>query len=276
MKKLKLIISFLLLSLFVSTANSANINSIQAEDNATIKMTASPEVIFSDTKIYGEVKVLRDINVSYSYKDLDNSKKIVLNLTSDLLTNSTYSIISITWAEGNLDFEIWEKLNWEILNKNIIGLERTIEKVNILDSRTIELFFNYDIEEDIFDFKLLSELIVSSLSSQWNNILNIEMQDFLEKSTTYIVMITSLEDIDGNEILFDETLYDLNTSSNLIIKSEAGNKKPVRAEEEEKGNIEEVALNSAEIPETWAETWVLMLLTFIFSGIYFIKNKFSK
>ena len=236
------------------------------------------------------MKVLRDIDVSYSSKDLENNRKVVLNLSADLYSNSVYSLIGIIGAEGNIDFEIGGSLNGEIMNWNIIGSEQTIEKVNVVDSRTLEVYFNYDLEEDMFEFKLLSELKVNSLSSLGNNILDISLQDTLGKSTSYIIMIISLEDIDGNELMLDESLYDLVTTNSLMEKPKEvveteevvevkEIKEIVQVEEEvieEEGNIEEVALNSAETPDTGAETWVLMLLTFIFSSIYFIKNKISK
>jgi len=41
-------------------------------------------------------------------------------------------------------------------------------------------------------------------------------------------------------------------------------------------NIEEVSLNAASTPETGTETWFIMLLTFLFSSFYFIKNKSKK
>ncbi len=287
MKQFKVILAVLISALLTSTANSANIDNLQAVDNGTVRMTASEDVVFSDSKVYGEVKVLRDIDVSYSSKDLENNRKVVLNLSADLYTNSVYSLIGIIGAEGNIDFEIGGSLNGEIMNGNIIGSEQTIEKVNVVDSRTLEVYFNYDLEEDMFEFKLLSELKVDSLSSLGNNILDISLQDTLGKSTSYIIMVISLEDIDGNELMLDESLYDLVTTNSLMEKPEeiveieevTEVKEVVQVEEEvieEEGNIEEVALNSAETPDTGAETWVLMLLTFIFSSVYFIKNKISK
>jgi len=290
MKQFKVILAVLISALLTSTANSANIDNLQAVDNGTVRMTASEDVVFSDSKVYGEVKVLRDIDVSYSSKDLENNRKVVLNLSADLYSNSVYSLIGIIGAEGNIDFEIGGSLNGEIMNWNIIGSEQTIEKVNVVDSRTLEVYFNYDLEEDMFEFKLLSELKVDSLSSLGNNILDISLQDTLGKSTSYIIMVISLEDIDGNELMLDESLYDLVTTNSLMEKPKEvveteevvevkEIKEVVQVEEEvieEEGNIEEVALNSAETPDTGAETWVLMLLTFIFSSIYFIKNKISK
>ena len=289
MKELKVILAVTLTALLTSTANASNIENVQAIDNGTIRMTASEDVVFSNTKVYGEVKVLRDIDVSYSSKDLENDKKVVLNLSSDLYTNSDYSLISIIWADGNIDFEIWDSINGEIINKNIIWTEKTIEKVNVIDSRTLEVYFNYDLDDDMFEFKLLSELNVDSLSSESNNILDLDMWGILDKSTSYIIMVISLEDIDGNELTLDESLYDLVTTSNLTEKVEEVvviEEEPVvvkevvvieeKVIEEVEGNIEEIALNSAETPDTGAETWVLMLLTFIFSSAYFIKNKFTK
>jgi hypothetical protein len=39
--------------------------------------------------------VLKDINVSFSEKDKNNSKKVLLNLSDDLIANNSYSLITI-------------------------------------------------------------------------------------------------------------------------------------------------------------------------------------
>jgi len=40
-----------------------------------------------------------------------------------------------------------------------------MEKVVIIDSKTIEVYYNYDLTSSLYEFKLLSELKVESISS---------------------------------------------------------------------------------------------------------------
>lgn len=272
----KIIALITLFFVFISSAYAARVESINAIDNKTIEVVTSPEVIFSDNKIYGDVKVLRDIRVGYSSKDFENHKKIILNLSSDLYANTSYNIFTVIWAEWSIDFTIWDFTPGEIKNDFFTQWAKDIEKINIIDSRTIEIYYSYDIEEDDFEFKILSELKIDNLSSSWDNILTINMENTLDSSTPYIVMLNSLEDISWNRINLWETLFDITTSSNLVEKVESEEKEVIKEIEVDEWNIEEVALNSAETPDTWAETWVLIMLTFIFSSFYFLRNKFQK
>ena len=75
--------------------SAATIDNIKAIDNNTIELTASEDVIFSDVSVEGEVKLLKDISVSFSAKDPENNKKVLLNLSDDLVVNTSYSLITI-------------------------------------------------------------------------------------------------------------------------------------------------------------------------------------
>lgn len=282
MKQFKILFTIFISSMFMSSAYAATIDNIQAVDNQTVKIAASSDVTFSDTKVYGDVKILRDIDVLNANSDSQNSKKIVLTLSSDLVTNSSYSLIWVLWAEWSIEFKIGNKIAWEYINENFYNETKIIEKVVILDPRTIEVYYNYDITELLFEFKLLSELTVESLSSTWNNILDVNLSNTLDKSSSYILMIWSLENIDWEQLNLTESLYDFSTNSTLVEKNPTAQENIVETpivknlEASVDSNIEEVSLNAAATPETWAETWFVMLLTFLFSSFYFIKNKSKK
>lgn len=281
MKNLKLFIALTLSFLLVATTNAATIEKIDVKTNNTIDITASSDVVFSDVNVEGDIKVLKDLAVSFSSKDPENTKKLLLNLSEDLSINTSYSLITILWAEGNIDFVIWESLEWEILNLALAEWENGIEKINILDSRTMELYFNFDLTEDLFEFKILTEIPTSSLKSEWNNLLTLQTSRNLSVNTDYILMILTLEDAMGSSIVFEEDLYDVTTPSNLeeaIAEEEAI---LAAAEEEveviEEGNVEEVALTTDTTPETWTATSVLILLAILANLAFFFRKKiFSK
>ncbi len=271
MKKIKILFALFISSLFISNAYSASIDNIQAVDYKNVKVIASDDIIFSDTKIYWEVKVLKDVSVLNVSKDSSNKRKLVINLKDSLIKNTNYSLIGVIWAEGSIDFSLEDKFNVQKINENLYNEEKIIEKIIVKNNKTIEIYYNYDLKDGIYEFKLLSDIIINSVTSKWNNILDINLNWFLEKSSSYIFMILSLENIDWKELSFKESLYNFTTNSNLIIDDSF--KQEVIETEEVKTNLEEIALNAPQTPHTWAETWVLILFTFITSVIYFFRKR---
>lgn len=280
MKNIKILFLLSLFSFFTVNVSAAAISKIEALDNNTIELTASEDVVFSDTDIEAEIKLLKDIDVSFSARDPENPKKVLLNLTSDIISNTSYELISILWAEWNVDFSIWDFLEWEIMNKELSKGEVGIEKINVVDSKTIELFFTNDLEDEVFEFKIYSEVSTNWVKSEWNNKLTLEVTKNLELSTSYIVMIILLKDASWTEISLDETLYDLTTPETLekIVEEE----EVIIAETEEKpeviadGNVEEVALSRDETPETGTTTSVLVILALLVNLGFFIRKKIIK
>jgi len=266
--------------IYIWNVSAATIDKIEALNNSSVELTANPEIIFSDVEVNWEVKILRDIPVSFSVKDAENLKKVLINLSSDLKSNTSYSLISILWANWNIDFTIWDFLQWEIENTNLLIWEEWIEKVDIVDSRTMELYFSNDLTEDLFEFKILSEIKTNWLTSEWNNKIQLEVTSALENSTNYIIMILSLDDVNWDSITFNEDLLDFTTPSNLTqaIPEEENGVATVFTEPvvEEEWNVEEVALNSAGTPETGAATSIMILLAVIVNSLFFFRKKIFK
>lgn len=266
-------------AMLVWNASASTIEKIEAINNTTVELTASPDVIFSDVSVEGDVKILKDIPVSFSVKDAENLKKVLINLSSDLTANTSYSLISILWANWNIDFSIWDFLQWEISNLHLLANEEWIEKIDILDSRTMELYFTNDLSDDTFEFKILSEIETDWLKSDGNNILQLEVAKALEASTNYIIMVLTLQDVNGNTLTFDEDLQDFTTPADLVaaIPAEETVIAEVYTEPEkvDEWNIEEVALTAAP-PETWTATSLLILFAVIANTIFFLRKKFVK
>jgi len=93
-------------------------------------------------------------------------------------------------------------------------------------------------------------------------------------------MILSLEDINGNALVFDNDLYDFSTSSDLAQVVQEKEVVLASAKEEivtpEKGNMNEIALGTEETPDTGAATWVLVMLTAIINLGFFLRKKILK
>lgn len=304
MKTIKILFLLSIITLLTWNTFAATIEKIEAIDNNTVELTASSDVVFSNSKIEWEVKLLKDIWVSFSAKDPQHMNKVLINLASDLTTNSSYSLITVLGAEGiewNIDFKIWETLTWEILNSNFIEWTKWIQKLNVIDSKTLELYFSDNLTEDLFEFKILSEMATSWLKSQWNNILDIEVSEALKKSSNYILMILSLKDTNWVSINLEEDLYDFVTSADLIqeIVEEPVYNNIVATELlstwlsntwnieiipntwaivplSNTWNIEEIALKSATTPDTWTATSVLVLLALTTNLAFFFRKKILK
>jgi len=89
-----------------------------------------------------------------------------------------------------------------------------------------------------------------------------------------MLMILSLEDGTLKNISFDEELYDFETLETVeVIKEDAV---LIDDEGEEVLELENIALNAAQTPDTGAETWVLVALTLLVNAGLFIKKRFQK
>lgn len=286
MKKIVTLISFFAL---MPSVFSANIENVEPIDDKKLNLHVTQDKIFPSWEIDWDISIIKDIEVTYAQVDYENPNKVVANLSNDLKTGESYNFLWAYWADWDMDFTIWESLTWEIDNVYYDDFSKSIEKINILDPRTIEIYYNYEVSSQILEYKLLSELSSESYFWSWDNIIEVNLEDSLEKSTNYMVMISGLYDLDWNLVNFEDYLYEFSTGSNLITSEENNQEQTTeedyleemenentQEEEEKLSEFEDIALNAAETPDTWAATWFVMLLTFLTSTAYFMRNKFTK
>lgn len=282
MKNLKALTSIITLWVFIfgSTVSAADIESIQVVNDRNINLIAWEEVIFDNWSDFWEVRVIKDIEVTYAQVDTQDPTKVLLNLWQELQSWEGYNLLWAYWADWDMDFSVSDNVTWEVANLAYDESSRSIIKINILDPKTLEIYYNYEVDSQILEYKILSELIIDSYNSNWSNILEVDLLDNLEKSTNYMIMVSDFVDIDWNNIVFDEYLYEFETSSSLIQTESEDEKEDSTNSEDQKEDeltqIEKLSLNAAETPEAWAATWFVMLLTFVISSAYFLRNKFTK
>ena len=129
-----------------------------------------------------------------------------------------------------------------------------------------------------FVYKILSEIPTKSKTGDGKNTLSIALSAPLEELTPYIILANSLLDAAGKEVKLKETFYEFETKTNLENVFE----KPVETEtatwtgqeaKEDEGNLEKVAMNSAKTPETWATTWILVIITLFLAGAVVLTQK---
>ena len=273
MKKTKIFLAIIASMLMLWIANAASIDWVNTIDNKTVDVALSPEVKMPKWELKWDLRIVKDILIKDSVKDPVKKNKITLFLDKELKPNTFYTIISVWLAEWTIEFSLLDDVKWEYYNSNSMNEPKIIEKVNVVNPTTLELYYNYDIKNGLYDFKVLSELVMDNISSQWDNIVNVNLLTPLEASTLYMLMISSLKDAKGKDLDFNDLVYDFSTPSKLLDKAENKDENAnvtaswnVTNNVQGNENLEDVALSTENVPETGPEIWITLLLTFFFAG----------
>lgn len=281
---LKIITMLIASFLLTGVTYGYEVKEVEVHDDKTMEVSLDEGVQLAQWDITWDIKVLEDISISLSSKDFDELDKVVLTLDNDLKINSSYSLLSIFWADWSIDFEIWDDLlGLELTNPEKINIsEQWILKVKVVDSKTVEVYFNEDLEWDEFEFKLLKEVTIEWLSSLWENKVIIKSIDTLTASTDYMLVIVSVSDTTWLELDFDEDIFDFYSGDDLVITdipdeswdidnlNAAGDEVAI---EDNENFINNVAANVSETPDTGAETWILILWTLLINTFYYFSRR---
>ncbi len=289
MKNINRVFILILGLLLVNTSYAADIesDSMDVVDTNTIEFSLENQVNVDVWFIEWEVKILNDIEISSVEKDPEEFRKVIIHLwKTKLKENRAYSLLTILWAEWNLDFVIWNTMNdFEIKNDWNLD-EQAIESIIIRDESTIDVYYkDYPGEEDI-EFKLLSPLEIGSFERIWtidNNDYRINLWSSLEVENSYILMLVSITDNNDEVVEFQDWIYDFVTDESLeeVIDDEGDVVEEDSVVEEESGTgevdtVDNLSLNAAETPDSWAETNVLIALTFLVNSFVFMRKKIFK
>lgn len=296
MKKIKILAMLIVSLLLFWNLNAFNVGGVDSIDKNTIKV-----VLSDDTKLEAintkDLKILEDLKIKESLKDSVEKNKITLFLEKELERNSNYSIISVWLAEWNIEFAILDNIIGEYKNLSTLKEERKIDKVNIVNSSTIELYYNYDIKEWAYDFKFLNELIIDEVkeNTEAKNTLDVNLLSLLNENSNYILMISS----DDEELELNDLLYDFkfvnpeenteNTDNEVIIneidtennvdnentEDNIENKTEEIKEEPKDKDLEKVALDATTIPQTGPALWITLLLTFVIAWVFVLRTRKS-
>lgn len=263
-----------------------SIKDISKDSDTSLKVTFDKAIW--DSWISWDIKLFKDLSIVSATKDSLVPNKINISLNDDLTIWSTYNLFPVFWAEWSADFIFEEPANIKILESEWIS------SITMKDKKNIEVYFN-TLNWDEFEFKLLKEInIVENSSSWWNLILKTDKS--IELNTDYILMILSLSDIQ-NIYKIDEPIFNFDIKENSTFEKTETDQSikdnftapvtetinPVEndtelnawIEDTSTWNLNNVALDTKQTPDTWAETWVLMFLTLIMSSFYFLARRFS-
>lgn len=274
-------LAFVVLWLFmfnISFAADIKTDSVVVVDDKTIDFTLTNDFNQDIWEIAWDVKVLSDMEIISSERDLEDSKKVNIFLWWwKVAENTSYSLLTVVWAEWSIDFETKEDFVWaEILNTEALEAQ-WIESVVIRDPLTIEVFYKDVLSSTEFEYKLLANIEVNKIEklAPDNNDVRVSLSSKLQVSRDYILMLINLMDKDEQKVDFNDGIFDFSTLDTIketpdeIIIEE----NPDEAGWENGETVETVSLNAAETPDTWPETTVLIALTFILSSIVLIRRK---
>ncbi len=220
-----------------------------------------------DLNLTSDLKIYKSLEIKNFWVDLNDSKKLNVELSNPLQKNTTYSFLSIYDIDWNMDFSVWDELNWVEIEASWDA--KNISKVKIESPRKLTFFFKNDLtpSEDM-EIKILKEIKIDKilLDSENNKQVNVILKDNLEENKKYILMMFELNS-NKEKITILNNVYDFETKSDL--------KKEDTSKVLDKKVVDKVALNAAETPDTGPETNVLIFLTFIISTIVYFRRKKS-
>jgi len=272
MKFLKILYVFALISFITNTAHSANIETVDVLNSHELEVNFSPDVTFGDDTQW-DLKVLKDIIVSFATRDSADHYRVILTLEEDLNILTNYNLLSIYGADGNMDFKTTKYLNEVEIQNSFTPESQGITKVVSLDERTLEVYFKYPVEDTNFEFKLFSEIFVDSIATHSENSLKLHLEKSIEENSQYMLMVLNLKDGAFSNVSLNEDLFNFQTLDSIEQVKEDS---PIIDDDGELvQEIEEVALNAAETPDTGAETWVLVALTLLVNAGLFIRKRFK-
>lgn len=278
----------------IQDTNSGTLNILKIEwidfvddKSLSLKISESIDGISKDS----EVKILEDIWVSSVNKDLDSAKKIVIELNSELVDGSSYSLVSVwEWLDTSIDFNLsWDKT--KILNSNVSQTETSIEYIDASNPKKIVAYVNKELSITTFDFKMFLESKVETMVLDGKN-LNIKMIHSLQSKKDYIAILalkdSSNKDIEVNNALYDFTTPEFTVATPIVTPStdvNPTNETPITTEMNPTNttlteptssswvSTEELAMKATTTPDTGTQTNVLIIVTFILTLFVFMVRR---
>ncbi len=197
-----------------------DLDKINVSEPNKIDFSITPTAELSDWELSWEIKVLKDLEIVSSDLDNEDLKKVILTLKNDLLSNKSYNLLSVYWVDWTIDFSLEDELSLVDINneENILGIQG-ISRLLIVDPKTIEVYFNNEVDTTEFEFKLFRESVISSITNNsWK--LAINLNDNMDKDSSYLIMMVTLKDNNGDDLSFAEEIYDFTTPVDLWEKEE--------------------------------------------------------
>ncbi|MCH2188680.1 hypothetical protein MK079_02545 [Candidatus Gracilibacteria bacterium] len=260
----QILLTGVFVTLLFQSVFAATVQDVSTPHDKRVDITLSSDVVLTqETVSDSEIQILKDIEIAYASRDLHDLHKATILLHDDIVANTRYSLIGIFGADGTLDFITPEQIIGHEISPNNT-LNDGILRAEIIDAKTLDVYFHNPLTEENIEFKLLNELQVASFEVQNPTQLSVILNDTLQAGKEYIAMILSLTD-DNGLVFLEEELNEFQTDVSLQTNPEDNFVEQIQeqAQNEQEDEVAEVALNAAETPDTGAATWVLIGLTLL-------------
>ncbi len=330
MKYLKYIATVMALLWIVHMTYSAEltVKEITALNANTINVSLSENPNLAVWEIEAEIRVLNDIKMRAAILQEGETKKVEILLEDPILPSTSYSLLTVAWADGSIDFETPMSVEGFSAN-NISSIElQDIESIEIIDDRTMIIEYREDLIEEVFDYKLLAESKVVKVEKPdyYLSDLQITIDPPLISEKDYILMFIEIQDEGWDYLEFDTGIYDFTTpiiesmdsdtestgtgdileentdipentmnqddelqvvtvetentdsetqtwSLNSVELNAAGDEVSLEKDSEGELTTLEAANQVNETPDTWAETWVIIIATLVINSFYYLSRR---
>lgn len=190
------------------------VKQIDVEDANTVTAVFSENPDIEVWEIKAEIKILHDMNLRGAVMKEGSNNKVEVFLDSDILSNTKYSILTISGAEGSIDFETSEDVDWFTAFSLEEGDWQEIESIEVVDPRTLLISYAQNLAADSFDYKLLAEKKIQKIEKKSTDdaSITITIDPPLASNQDYILMFIDLQDSEGETIEFDTWIYDFRST----------------------------------------------------------------
>ena len=253
-----------------------------------------------------ELVILEDVMLSGGILHSSDSRSVELITSEPIVPNTQYSLLTLTGAEGSIDFKTPAWVEWFTANNSMSMKSEDIDSIEILDDRTILVTFRQELTSIDYDFKLFAELEIEEIRKNDFQlpVLSVETTNRLKSETNYLLMFIDMFDAQWRMMQFDTGIYDFQTpefqveevsiaeTDSTVYLDDELEEEDVRSieqsiidaeiafeaapEQEDEGNIEEMASEISELdPEAWAATSALIFLA-LMMNVFFFKSRLKK
>ena len=218
MKTLAKIICIFVTLMMFGSSYAANISNLEIVDTNTLHVSME-EVKMGTTEIIWEVKVLNDMTVAFATQNEEdeNSSSVTLTLDGELQENTEYSLLTVFGADGSIDFTTWDTIEGvEILNSDTDEIGQSIDRITLVDKKTIEVVYMEDLEAGgDFEFKLLSDMEVASVGPIDESTISVNLADKVLANENYILMVLALQDALAQDVELEEWIFDFTSPADV-------------------------------------------------------------
>jgi len=308
MKYLKNITAVLvLIGIFnISYSAELSVGEIKVLDENTLSVTLSENPNLEIWEIDGEVKVLNDVELAGVFVSETDSKAIEIILDQALMPETTYSLLTVLGSDGSIDFTTPTTVDG-FTSSNMSSVEQQdIDVIQIIDERTLMVYYREEITASSLEYKLLAESKVVKIEKPdfySSEILLLIDNPFISEKD-YILMFIEMQDASGEFLEFDTGIYDFTTPDmnelqsfendivtetvqtelieipeieeiiipDVIPDLQAGAEVSLEKSEDEM-YVNQAAAIVTQTPETGAQTWVLIIITIVINSFYYLSRR---